>query len=376
MTKSPEQLDDLINRVKQHADLSVYNKDAEDRGSLNIVSFLSKFPKTEIPQPNLLRIRNQVLDKISLPKEVQESYQFVGGLLRILPRALRISGGIVGAFTIILGLTISTAVAALESVPGQTIYPIKRMVENVQLRLADNDVQKANLRLKFANNRVDEMEAILQKQKEGKVTDEEAQKVVADTLKDIQTTSQTITDQSKEDPNVNLLTKLVTLSDKQVSVISAAQVESESAVQDDLEKALEVSKTTKEQAIENIEKAGLVVENSQPVVLVTEPEDANAVTAEGSLTAMTKTTLSIGTAQFLLTGETEFANITLVDLKIGDRVKIAGEIKDKKTYALKIELESTAAPVEGPAEPAEESTEDSAPPITEPPVTPAPTPNP
>lgn len=338
MAKTPEQLDEIIRRVQNHADVSAFQKDPANSGSLNLVAILSNIPKAQIVKPDLMRVRNKILDRISLPSDSSSDTAAIGfNLLRALPRFLRITGGIVGTFTIILGLTLSTAAAALESIPGQPIYPLKKIVENVQMQLASSQEEKTNLQIRFANTRVDELETILQRQKEGKASGEQVQKVVANTTKDLEKTTRTVTDQSKDQPNVNQLAKIVTLSNKQAAVIQAAQVASEGQVKLELAKALESTKTTKEEAIENIERAGLVIEDNP--LIMGEPDDTERVTAEGKLTVVTATSVSIGTSQFMLTKDTEYVNIKSADLKAGVAAQITGEVKDKKTYAVKIEVQ-------------------------------------
>jgi hypothetical protein len=360
MTKTPEQLDEIIRRVQNHADVSAFQKDAENSGSVNLVSILSNIPKAQIEKPNLLRARNKILDRISLPSDASTDRAAIGfSLLRAMPRFLRITGGIVGAFTIALGLTLGTAVAALESLPGQPIYPVKKIVENVQLKLATSEEEKTNLQIKVANNRVDELETILQRQKEGKASEEQVQKVVVSTSKDLEKTTRTVNDQNKDQPNVNQLAKIVTLSNKQAAVIQAAQVESEGQVKVELAKALETTKVSKEQAIENIEKAGLVVEDN--LLIMSEPDNKDTVSAEGTLTAATATSISVGTSQFILTKDTEYVNIKPVDLKAGVSAKITGEVRDKKTYAVKIEVQTTAEPKDStPTDTPEDPTEEEA----------------
>jgi hypothetical protein len=367
MTKSPEQLDEIIGRVKNDADVSAWQKDPANAGLVNLASILLNIPKAPIEKPNLARVRTKILDRISLPSDTSGDPAAIGfSLMRALPRILRIAGGIVGAFTIVLGLTLGTAVAALESIPGQPIYPVKKIVENVQLQLAASEEERVNLQIKFANNRVDELETILQRQKEGKASEEQVQRVVASTSKDLEKTSKSVTEQAKDQPNVNQLAKIVTLSNKQAAVIQAAQVESEGQVKIELEKALEATKTSKEQAIENIEKAGLVVEDS--VVIMGEASHKDTVTAEGKLTAITSLSASIGTAHFTLTKDTEYVNIKPVDLKAGVEAKIIGEVRDNKTYAVRIEVKTPPAEPDPEPDKTEESEDD---PSTVP-VTPAP----
>jgi hypothetical protein len=354
MTKSPEQLDELISRVKKHGDFSSFQKSPEDNGTVNLVSIIANIPKARIPQPDLARVRSKILDRISLPSEKETGFAF----LQYVPRFIRVGSVVMGGLMILVSMTVGTAVAAMESVPGQKIYPVKKIVESVQLKLATSEEEKTELQIKFANNRVEEMEAILQKQKEGKVSEAQVQKVVANTAKDIEKTTQAVAEQSKNDPKSAVVDKMVSLSNKQTTLIQAAQVESEGEVKIQLDKALVDSKTSMEKAIENIEKAGLVVEN-RPIILMDEPKTENTVTAEGKLTAVSSTSLSIGTAQFLLTKDTEYVNIKLTDLKVDVIVKISGEIKEKKTYAAKvtkIEVQPTEKPADN--EPDDEPEDD------------------
>jgi hypothetical protein len=344
MTRTPEQLDELIRRVQNHGNVSSWKKDPQDAGSVNLVSIMANMPKAEVPRPNLIRVRGKILDRISLPSERDSASSFFApSFLQYIPRVVRITGGIVGSFLIVISMTVGTAVATLESVPGQTIYPLKKIVENVQLQLATTEEQKTNLQIRFANKRVDELETVLQKQKEGKISEEEAQKVVVDTVQDIQKTTEAVAEQNLTEPKVDVLNKIVTLSSKQTAVIQAAQLVSEGEVKIELDKALEVSLTTQEKAIESIEKTtGLTVEKpTVPPIVKEETKNGNSVLAEGKLTTVSPAAVSIGTAQFLLTSETKYVNITLSDLKVDVIVKITGEIRaDNKTYATQVELQS------------------------------------
>ncbi|MBX4188161.1 MAG: hypothetical protein KW793_03435 [Candidatus Doudnabacteria bacterium] len=352
MIKSPEQLDELINRVQNHGDFSVFQR--QDPSSVNLVSIISNIPKAEIPKANLLKVRAKILDRISLPDDTEtQNTWFAPSFLQYIPRFMRITGGLVGGFMILISLTMGTAVAALESVPGQHMYPLKKIVENVQFQLAFTQKQKTDLQIKFANTRINELETILQKQQEGKVSEAEAQKIVAATVKGIQKTSEEVAEQSKTEPQVDVLNKIATLSNKQTAVIQAAQILSEGEVKVELEKALEISKTTHEMAIENIEKAGGVLDKTT--------SKEGTVTAEGKLTAAFTTSISIGTTHFQLTKDTEYVNIKPEELKVGTVVRITGEVKeDKKTYATKIELsvrlEETQHPTETPKPATEEVT--------------------
>jgi len=282
-----------------------------------------------------------LLDRISLPKEEPIKASGFGLVFQSIPRFLRISTGVIGSVLIFSSLTIGTAVAALESVPGQPIYPVKKFVENVQMRMTTDEAAKVNLQIKFANNRLEELEKVLEKNKQGKVSGEEVQKLVEKTIKDVAQTTDTISkktsEQKVENPQVKVLTKIVDLSNKQTALLQTASIQSEGRL--DLGKALEESLITKERAIENIEKAGLKVEE-KPIVIEQRTEDTqNTVQAKGKLTSVSATSLNIGTARFLLTKDTKFVNIIETDLKVDKLVEIKGEVREGKTYALEISAE-------------------------------------
>lgn len=55
--------------------------------------------------------------------------------------------------------------AADSSMPGSLLYPIKILTENISLKLAGSDIEKAELSLAFADRRVDEMNYLIDSDK-------------------------------------------------------------------------------------------------------------------------------------------------------------------------------------------------------------------
>jgi hypothetical protein len=359
MTHNEQLTDELTKRAKNQAGLSDLPKDAETQSALKVILSLAQMPKSKVPAANFERIKNQILDRIAIPAEEKAKTAF-GVFLQSLPRVLRVGGGLIGGVLILISMTIGTVVSALESVPGQPIYPVKKVVENLQIKFASTDAEKTNLQIKFANNRLEELEKVLEQNKQGKVSGAEVQKIVENTLKDVTKAANTASSVSAPDsddtaqPQTNLANKLVDLTTKQTALVQAATIQSDGDVKVELEKALEASKASQEQTIENIEKAGMKVEG-KPVVT---DEDAmpDDVSASGKITQLTGTYLSIGSAKFLLTKDTEFVNIKQDDLKVDQIVNIKGQIVDSNTYALEVELsedvtvpaDSATPPVEAP----------------------------
>jgi hypothetical protein len=297
-----DKLDEIINRLKQNGDVSNYKKDRKVSGFVNLLSQLLNLPKAKVPTFDFSRVKNQILDRIAAPVMEQESSWFLSPLSRVL----RIGTVIVGSVLIIVSLTLGVAVAALNSAPGQTIYPLKKIVENIQLKLAPDD-QKSSLQIQFANNRADELNLVLQQQQDGQISAQTAQKIVAATVKDLQKSASAAA--HTQQPKAVVAAKLTDLSNK----LKIASIRSEGQVKIELE-----------QAIKDIEQAGLNTDNS--------------VSAQGKLTAVTDTYVSIGSAKFLLNKDTKYVNVKLADLAIDQQVDIEGQIKDNKTFAQTITL--------------------------------------
>lgn len=80
------------------------------------------------------------------------------------PKRVAALGRIAAALVVTLAALLLTLFATLtvsaESLPGETLYPVKRAAERAELALA-GDSQSADLRLEFAGRRLDEFERLL-----------------------------------------------------------------------------------------------------------------------------------------------------------------------------------------------------------------------
>ena len=199
-----------------------------------LIAKLTAMPKAKINLPDFAIIKSRILNRINVPAEeaVKTSTWF----------GVRITVGAIGSLLIVVSLAMGTAVAALESVPGQAIYPLKKIVENIELRLTQDEAQKANLQLKFAENRVSELEEVLAQNEEGKLSKEETEKIVARTVKDLQKTASAAAASPK--PKTALVNKLKDLNDK----LQTASINTEGDVKLELEKAVAATKISKEEA--------------------------------------------------------------------------------------------------------------------------------
>lgn len=326
-------IDELITQAKNGQ-----LKSANDEFSAVILK-ISSLPTNKIPQGDLARVRRQILQRLSVPVQATEKKGF--NIFSDLPRILRVSGSLVGSFLILLSLAMGTAVAALGSIPGETLYPVKQAFEEAQVKLASNEEDRANLQIKLANKRLEELQDVLEQSDQGKLSEAKKQKIVSETVKSLQkitsAASATSAKTSGDKPRTDILNKIVTLSNKQDLLLKTASIKSEGETKIEITKALEVSKISKETAIENIERAGLVLEE-QPLTIEDKIASPDVVMTTGKITQITSTTLSIGTAKFMLTNDTKYANITLEEIAVGQIVDIEATVKDDKTIATKITL--------------------------------------
>lgn len=247
-----------------------------------IETLLSTMAKQPVMPADFSRVRAQLMARLAAPVAASP----VGPSHSWMPQAFKLSAAFFGTILIAVSLTIGTAVAALDSVPGQPIYPLKKLVESAQLRLASED-EKADLQLKFADQRLEELGKILEQNRQGKLSEEKAKEIVAAAVKDLQAnTAAAVTaaqSSRSSSPKVKILTKLV----EQSAVLKSAAIESEGEVKLELEKALETTVISQEEAIRNIERAGLKVE-ANPIILEINVEAEAPIESEDLDTAETE----------------------------------------------------------------------------------------
>lgn len=341
-------IDEIASRIQKGREVSSWEKDPRFASITKIFTTLARLPKAKIPVANFERVKNQVLDRIALPKEIANEKT---GMFAAIPNLVKLAAGMLGTLLIVVSLGIGTAVAALQSTPGQTIYPLKKVVENVELALTRDPAARANLQIQFANDRLEELSTVIAQSNAGVISAQDAQRIVSQTVSDLQKTtaaaSSTANKSADNKQNAAVLNKLVDLSNKQTAVLkpllSAANISSDGQVKIVLQQALATSQTSKEQAIKNIENAGLKIED-QPISIDATPSDPqNTVSANGKITELTTESVSIGTSKFLVTKDTKYDSIKSADLKVGIAVQITGIVKDGKTLAQTISSDSTDA---------------------------------
>lgn len=326
-------IEEMDKSVKEETDLSVWKNNRKTSSFLNLIATLRSLPKARIASPDLMRIKNQVLDRISIPVEAGSRSGYVFNFAKML----RMGAIAMASLVVFIGSVAGVAAAALNSTPGQAFYPLKKVAENLELKLA-NDNQKAVLQMQFANNRMNEIQTVLAQKEAGELSEEQTQQLLAGPVRDLQKTTSAAARAATTSPKV--VSKLADLSTQ----LRAASIQSEGSVKAEIEKAIETTQISHDEAIQNLENAGMQVEG-------TPLEISNLVSASGKLTAVSETIVSIGTAKFLINKDTKYVNITGADLAVDQVVDIEAQIKDNKTYAQKITLISE---VQSPTPPASE----------------------
>src|SRR5690606_13442826 len=263
-------IEEMITSAKKRQDLSVWLKHPETSEVAKTVMKLSAIPRRKVDLPNLAKIQGEILDRIghkSAPEKNASSF----------PMFLKLGSAIFGSFMIVVSLTMGVAVAALQSVPGQPIYPLKKIVENIELRLTPNSKVPA-LQIQLADKRMSEIKSVLEQQESGQISEEEAQKIVSATVKDLQRT----TAAAAKQPKATIVTKLDAISNE----LKTASIKTEGSVKIEIEKAIQSTQDSKAEAIKNAQEAGIEIEGT-----VVPPTDV--ATASGKVTSVSLDSVSI-----------------------------------------------------------------------------------
>lgn len=153
------------------------------------------------------------------------------------------------ALAVILALVLAsagTAIAAQSSIPGDPLYPVKRVTERLGLLVVRDPPGKTHLRLEFARRRTEEIEAL----------DNRGEEVEESILVELATETEETLEEIEVAPEGNretLFEKMVDLTERQQEVLERVRgrVVSEQA-KFALERALEASRRGHERAAEAI----------------------------------------------------------------------------------------------------------------------------
>jgi len=186
---------------------------------------------------------------------------------------------------VIIGLVNTTAVAAQNSIPGQTLYPVKKTVEKIHLTLTINDEKKTEVRIKHAESRLSEVASIVENKSNGEPITELNQKdaeSVEATLNELIETTVKISSEGDKNKSPDLLEKIVNLADKQELVLNQLGTKLSGDTKDAINSALGSAQASENTARKILE---ILKENSAIT-------NSNATSTEAALTIPSTTTTS------------------------------------------------------------------------------------
>jgi hypothetical protein len=148
-----DQLADRLDRVLPPHGLEVPAPAAERDPAVAVALRLARGPHPVLDAEAVARIGARVVAAVdSKPAVRRAAFRPTMGVLRWAAAAC----------LVLVIVVVSTATASARSLPGDTLYPVKRLVEQGQLALA-SDGGEVTLRLDLAGRRLDEFETLLKR---------------------------------------------------------------------------------------------------------------------------------------------------------------------------------------------------------------------
>jgi hypothetical protein len=217
----------------------------------------------------------------------------------------------------------STVYAAQSSLPGDTLYPVKTAVENLQLAITPGAVAKANLHLKLAQRRIDE---VTQQVKLNRDVNAQA----------LETVKQQFDDALRELSNSGNTKE----TNDTLSRLSVASLDQQLELEQAMSTAPQNSQTVLKQIIDETRRGNIIAQvayanhdflEHQPSV-ADEKLDAGQFKIEGTLLSIQDKTWNVG--------GTIIENVHLSGKApaIGSRVKLEGLVKDNNVFISRIEV--------------------------------------
>jgi hypothetical protein len=146
-----------------------------------------------------------------------------------------------------LGLLLmgGAAVAASGSaLPGQALYPVKKAVEKVELALTNGPSGRAKLHLEFAQRRLEELQALLEKRRNGESVNVGA--AMSAYKDEVAQAEDAVAADAQGQDYAALLAKVQDALSKHVSVLTALESKVPAQAQDAIENAIARAQTAKD----------------------------------------------------------------------------------------------------------------------------------
>ncbi len=322
-------LDHAISRIKSGENISLVisdypqNVQEELASMLSLVLKVSTLPKKQVPQPT----------KRKLYLEHQQNRSFAAQFLT----SFRMLSAVLASIVILIS---GTSFAAANSLPGETLFSLKKSFQQLRLTLTTNPEKRADLQLEFAVQRLQEAKQILSENdsEKSKAAIAELQTQTKAALKEVKVA---LTISSK---NSEIIEKAETIAKSQNTLIA----------QSDTQGAAENEEQTKT-ALHEIKKIIAAANEESNAVI----NPIQRVETSGKVSNIKDNTIVVGTNKFQILNSTETFNkdgglLTASDIQIGDTVKIQAHLKEQENIADTITVILTAQTEKEAAEKAKE----------------------
>lgn len=238
MSTRGESIERCLQRYPQHA-----------RELAPLIQMADHIRKTS--HPTLSASATQTIER-HLLKRATEIRQSRAKLSRWpLPFSFRPLVTVAATLIVVLALVLAggggIVYASTDSLPGSPLYGVKRATEQVQLFLAPEGTRRAELHIKLAQRRLEEVQALVESKDQ---VDEEALTAIAEETELALKETEKAPAQDKQ----TLLDKLVSLTERQQAVLKRVQAKAPKAAQKGLNRALEASQRGHERAREALKK--------------------------------------------------------------------------------------------------------------------------
>jgi hypothetical protein len=311
MEKFEDILDLAINELKKGSSPEmVFSKWPEHKTELEkflqTSAHLLALPKNKIPTPSMQRKYLQV------PVKTQAWFAWL--------HVSRFAGASVAAILLITGMA-TTAYGAMQSLPGQPLFSLKKTVEQIQLHFASNDIEKANLQMKITKERLADAQAVFSSPN----TTSKQQVAVLNELTDQTNTALQVVKSATES------------SDKQSSHPLADSLQAITHQQQDLLTKIDSGKNTAVAIAGNVSDQDKAIKqfrqmvattNEQATIIALKP-DPNAVIISGPISHIDAGVITIDKTSFTITSTTVFKDVSdqlikITSLSAGGRVTVVG----------------------------------------------------
>ncbi|MBN1201858.1 MAG: hypothetical protein JXJ20_08390, partial [Anaerolineae bacterium] len=153
---SAQRVNELADRLDQalppHSQ-AVPEQSAGGDPLVDVARRLASGPHPVMSQAVVDRIETRVLARVTNRPRLRFTHR---------QRVVQVGRWVAAACLVLVLLAVGTARASADSLPGDTLYPVKRLVERGRLALS-GDTGDVSLRLDFADRRLDEFEALLER---------------------------------------------------------------------------------------------------------------------------------------------------------------------------------------------------------------------